>query len=309
MGAADTVPGVSGGTVALILGHYTRLVTAISHFDRTALAMLGKRQWSKLIKHLDLIFLLLLGIGIILGIGTLSGAMHWMLDHHLPETFAAFLGFLLASVWIVKDKIRTWYFGTWLAFIGGAAAAIAISLLQPSTADASLGYLFVAGAVAICAMILPGISGAFVLLLFGVYHLITGIIKDTVKLQIELEALVSLGVFALGCGIGLLAFSKLLRHLLQHHRDLTMATLVGLMAGSVVKLYPLQRPTAETADWDLKDRVMESFSPARWDQPVWHLLIIVVVSAVVIGVIERRFGESDSQVDSHSPLPRADIQQ
>lgn len=296
MGAADTVPGVSGGTIALILGHYKRLITAISHVDGTTLRMVRRGQIRAAAERLDLRFLITLLSGILLGVILLAGVMHHLLDHHMPMTLAAFFGFLLASVWIVKDAVVSWRWSRWLAMSLGVAVAIAITLLPQTNAELSAVYLFIAASVAICAMILPGISGAFILLLFGVYHPVTGLIKDTAKLNVTTQSLVYLSIFAGGCLFGLLAFSRLLKHLLTHHHDLTMSALVGLMLGSIGKLYPLQRPTAETASLESKYRIHQAYWPGEWPDPVWPLIAIAVFSAVSILIVERQFAGNEEPV-------------
>lgn len=290
MGAADTVPGVSGGTVALILGHYTRLITAISRIDGQFLSLGRSRDIAGAAKHIDARFLIGLGAGILVGVATLSGLMHFLLDHHRPQILSVFLGFLVASVVIVRKEVTRWTPSRWVALVVGMALAIAITTLPVSHADPTHAYLFVAASVAICAMILPGISGAFVLVLFGVYHAVTGMIKETVKGNLAWDSLSRLAVFAIGCLFGLLAFSRLLRYLLARHHDLTMATLVGLMIGSIKKLYPLQRVTAETADLDHKEQIMQYIWPAAWPESVWPLVVLAVVSGGIILAVETRFG-------------------
>ncbi|MEO1616513.1 MAG: DUF368 domain-containing protein [Planctomycetota bacterium] len=293
MGAADTVPGVSGGTVALILGHYQRLVGAISRVDRTFIAHLLGRRFTAAWDHLDGRFVVALGAGIGAGIVTLAGLMHWLLDHRLSETYAVFFGLILASIWIVKRYVPKWTPSTWVACGLGIAVAIGIGRLSQASESASLPYLFLAGSVAICAMILPGISGAFVLLLFGVYHPITGMIKNTVKGDVAAESLVQMSVFAVGCLFGLLAFSKVLRWLLEHQRGVTMAALIGLMIGSVEKLWPMQRPTPETAALKMKERVMESIPMQQWDSGVVILIGLAVVAATAVLVLDRVAGGED----------------
>jgi len=286
MGAADTVPGVSGGTVALILGHYRRLVTAISHVDAHALSLLLRRDLSALARHIDLRFLVALAAGILSGVALLAGVMHWLLDHHHSETFAVFLGLMLASVWIVKDYVDQWTAARVLGLLAGAAAAVGITMLPMAEGNMSLPFLFVSASVAICAMILPGISGAFVLLLLGVYHPVTGLIKDAVRGNITVEAAIQIGVFGSGCVIGLLAFSRGLRWLLEHHQGGTMATLMGLMIGSLGKLWPLQLPTAETAELEPKLRVFQYVSPENYPGSVTWLVALVVVAALTVCTME-----------------------
>lgn len=286
MGAADTVPGVSGGTIALILGHYERLVAAISHFDLTALTQLRQGRFNEAARHVDLRFLAALAAGIGAGIVTLAGLMHWLLDYHMPETFAVFFGLLLASVWIVTTYIERWSPSRWSACGAGMVVALVICALPTGTGSSSLPYLFFCGAVAICAMILPGISGAFVLLLLGVYHQITGVIKDAVKGDFGIDALTQVVAFAIGCLFGLFAFTKLLRWLLEHYRDTTMAALMGLMIGSVAKLWPLQVPTPQTAALELKYRELHYVSPTQWPGSLLSLGLLAIAAAGIVTAIE-----------------------
>lgn len=292
MGAADTVPGVSGGTVALILGHYTRLVTAIAHVDITLLGLAREKQYAAAARHLDLRFLVALGLGIATGIVTLSGLMHWLLEYRMPQTLAVFFGLLIASVWIVKGYVDDWTVGRVVSLLVGAGVAIGITLLPMGAGNMSLPYLFFSASIAICAMILPGISGAFVLLLLGVYHGVTGLIKDAAKGNFTGETLTQIAVFGTGCAVGLLAFSRLLRFLLDHHRGTTMAWLMGLMIGSVGKLWPLQRPTPETETLELKYRVMQYVSPADWDGSLVTLAALAVAAAVAVIAVEK-FAEAN----------------
>jgi putative membrane protein len=144
-------------------------------------------------------------------------------------------------------------------------------------------------------MILPGISGAFVLLVFGVYHPITGIIKDAAKLNFSSEGFLQLTVVALGCGFGLLAFSRLLRYLLEHRPSTTLAGLTGLMLGSAFKLWPLQQATAATASLKPKFRVMETFSPSTWEGTSTTILIALAVAAAIFVVIAETLSQRLSE--------------
>ena len=286
MGAADTVPGVSGGTVALILGHYQRLVTCISRFDAHFVSLTLHSKFREAGRYIDVRFLAALGAGIATGIVSLAGVMHWLLDHKQPETFAVFFGLIVASIWIVKSYVKKWGTPQAAACGAGILAAVAITLMPMGEGNMSLPFLFLSASVAICAMILPGISGAFVLLLFGVYHPVTGLIKDAARGNVTLESLVQIAVFASGCAFGLLAFSRLLRWMLEHHRSTTMAGLIGLMIGSVGKLWPLQQATPETADLETKFRQMEFVSVSQWPGSIAMLVSLAVGAAVLVIVIE-----------------------
>ncbi|PHQ36056.1 DUF368 domain-containing protein [Rhodopirellula bahusiensis] len=282
MGAADTVPGVSGGTVALILGHYDRLIEAISHVDTDSLGLLRSGKWMELARRMDLRFLIALGIGIVVGIGSLAGLMHWLLQHRVNETMAVFFGLVLASVWVVRRNVDQWTAPRWALLGVGVLVACGISRIPATTGDASHVFLFFSASIAICAMILPGISGAFILLLLGVYEPVIGMIKGVVKGQIDIDILGRLAVFAAGCLFGLLAFSRLLNYLLKHFRNATMAVLIGLMIGSVGRLWPLQRVTPETAELELKYQVFEWVSPTNYEGSVMILLVLAIIAAAVV---------------------------
>lgn len=285
MGAADIVPGVSGGTVALVLGHYQRLVTAISRFDARALRMVRHRQLRAAFRHIDGRFLLALGIGIGTGIVGLANLMHWLLEHRLAETMSVFFGLVLASGVVVASYVRRWSMRAAAAAVAAAIAAYGIGTLAPTTAVPTLPYLFLSAAIAICAMILPGISGAFVLLLLGVYYPVTGMVKDLAHGVVTADSLLRMTVFASGCAIGLGLFSRLLRRLLDHHANTTYAALLGLMIGSLRKLWPLQIPTSQTAALPFGEREWISVGPSQWNQPLWPLVALTLLAALLVVVV------------------------
>lgn len=291
MGAADIVPGVSGGTVALVLGHYQRLVLAISHFDAVALRLVAHGMWQQLARHTDLRFMLALGCGVLAGIASLNSLMHWLLEHRMPETLAIFFGLVLASSYVVARGIARWNGANVLLALLGAVGAFVLCGLTPTHVQPSYVYLFFAASLAICAMILPGISGAFVLLLLGVYHPITGLVKDFFAGQWSWPLLLQLTVFALGCVTGLALFSRLLRRLLTQHRDPTFAALLGLMVGSLRRLWPLQQATAETAQLKFSQRQWQSMAPAEWQGPIWPLIALAAAAfaaVIILEVVGRR---------------------
>lgn len=287
MGAADTVPGVSGGTVALILGHYDRLIAAISSVDSVSAKLFASGQLRALSERLDLRFMLALGAGIVAGIGSLAGLMHWLLLNRMNETMAVFFGLVLASVWVVRRNVSHWTPGRCIAVVIGAAIAVAISRIPASSGDIHLLYLFLSASIAICAMILPGISGAFVLLLLGVYEPVIAMVKQFFKLDLSVMLILRLTVFTLGCVFGLLAFSRLLNYLLGHRRDVTMATLIGLMIGSVGRLWPLQTVTPETAGLELKFQETMFVTPAQYDGSVTVLITLALIAAAVVLIADH----------------------
>ena len=230
MGAADLVPGVSGGTVALITGIYDDLLQSIS---AVSLGLVGtwKNEGIKGVwKALNAPFLIALAAGIGTSIIALSGLLHHLLEHHKAALFAFFFGLVAASIPLVGREITQRNATTTALFIAGAAVTLGVGSLPPLQVEPSLLYLFACGAVAACAMILPGISGSFILLLLGVYSVVIGALKE-----LDLQVIVAVGAGAVG---GLLGFSKGLKTLLARARNQVMATLTGLLLGSLQALWP-----------------------------------------------------------------------
>jgi putative membrane protein len=283
MGGADVIPGVSGGTVALILGIYQRLVTAISHVDLQLLAFLRHRQWRQAARHLDLRFLISLGIGIAIGFLIMTTLMHYLLTDPQARamTLAAFFGMILASAVLVGMLIRVDSAAMLARVICwallGAVVAYGLSTLRNANVEPNLAYLFMCGAIAICAMILPGISGAMVLLIMGVYVYLTEIPHELVQGKQILGNLTIVVVFGSGCALGLISFSKFLRWLLSRHEAETMALLCGFMVGALRKIWPFQLDvTPDQPDFKLKS--FEATFPDRWDSGVTLVLLSAVLA-------------------------------
>ncbi|MCA9238642.1 MAG: DUF368 domain-containing protein [Planctomycetales bacterium] len=287
MGAADIVPGVSGGTVALILGIYQRLVTAVSRVDSTLLTRVIARQWRSAAEYLDLRFLIALGLGIGIGIVGLAHLMHELLTHYREQTYAAFFGLILASSLFVGRMCLPRTRGmAWLCVLLGAAgvgAAWWVVTLDTVEARHGLVYTFASGCIGICAMILPGVSGSYLLLLLDMYEEITGIIKEIPKLQATASDWLTLAVFASGCLIGILLFSKALKWLLMRFEPQTMAVLCGFMIGSLWKVWPFQHGTSG-GDLSLKEQAVQL-------QPCWpttlgaHELGCLAIAAAAFAVV------------------------
>ena len=256
MGGADIIPGVSGGTMALVLGIYRRLVVALSHVDRQLLALLRGAQWRAAAEHLDLRFAFGVGLGILLGIGCLASIMHTLLEQYALPTWSFLFGLILGSSVLVARMIPRWSLATLLALAAGATFAYWVVGQLPTSPPAGKWYFFVSGGIAICAMILPGISGAFILLLLGSYFEVTGILKDLLRLRIGAEDLAKLVTFSVGCLVGLLSFSKLLRWLLDRWESVTLAVLCGFMLGSLRKIWPFKTDVT-SADYLVRLRAPE----------------------------------------------------
>ena len=279
MGAADVVPGVSGGTMALILGHYERLISAISHIDRELLRLALARKWRAAAEHMDLRFLIGLALGIASGVLMLATLMHYLLEHHQPYTYAAFTGLILGSCYLVAQRLHRWR-PTQLAWAAlGAAIAVGICLAQPVTTPLTPTTAFFSACIAICAMILPGISGAFVLLLLGLYFPVTELIKGILHFEFAPNDLFIVACFVCGCLVGLIAFSRVLRWQLERRHDSTMAMLAGLMAGSLLKIWPFQQVTPETAGLEFKQQVFQRIWPSTSSASLVAVLAIILIAA------------------------------
>lgn len=235
MGAADVVPGVSGGTLALITGIYEELIDTLGGIGPRLLGVWRREGVVAFWRAGNFTFLFTLLAGILTSIALLARLLTWLLEHHPVPVWAFFCGLILASIALVLAPLRQRGPPQWLAFAAGTGAAVAIALAPGLTAlGVSPLVFFLGGAVAICAMILPGISGSFILLLLGLY--------PSVLAAVERGDWPLLLSFMAGCAGGLLAFVRLLKWLLHRYHDTVMALLGGFMAGSLVKLWPWRLP-------------------------------------------------------------------
>ena len=231
MGAANVIPGVSGGTIALLTGIFNELIGALN-------ALLTPKAWKLLFKgnfrefweYIHGTFLLWLGAGVVASVFSLAKLMEYVLSHHPVQTWAFFFGLILVSaVFMLADlKGKKAVDVLWLAI--GAAMGAAICLLSPSTTPDAPWFIAICGAISICTMILPGISGSFILVLLGKYDYIMGAVSN---LDIPV-----LAVFAVGCVVGIVAFSKILHWLIAHFEKQTLLVLIGFTVGSLVKVWP-----------------------------------------------------------------------
>jgi len=238
MGAADIIPGVSGGTIAFITGIYETLITALRTINGFALKKLLRFEFRSFWKTINGGFLASLLLGILISVVTLSGPIVYLLEQHTLFLLSFFFGLIIASAVIITRKVRTHSLSAWIAGITGALTAFFVTSLSPVATPDSLWFIFISGAIAICAMILPGISGSFILLLLGKYAFILESIKE-----LHLTVIV---IFCAGCLTGLLSFVRILSRLLQRYHDQTMLLLAGVMLGSLTRIWPWKAPLAET---------------------------------------------------------------
>lgn len=230
MGAADIVPGVSGGTIAFILGVYERLISALSGVNKTSITLLLKADIKGLWRHFDGAFLAVLGLGILSSLALLSGLITHALEFYPRYLSSFFLGLILASAALLAKDLSHWKRHYVLMMLAGAVFGAFVALLSPTNIEATPVMVVFSGMIAICAMLLPGISGSFILLMLGMYGPVLLAVKS---LQLDI-----LSLFALGAVLGLLTFSKLLKYLMTHFKDVTIAFLIGVMLGSLLKIWP-----------------------------------------------------------------------
>lgn len=238
MGAADVIPGVSGGTIAFIMGIYDEFVGSLASINAEALRLLFKGRFSAFWKHINGSFLLSLVIGIGISIIALAGLMQMLLSDFPIQTWAFFFGLIVASSLFIIRGISGWKLRDGLLLVFGILLGAVICTLSPTQTPDGLWFIFLSGALAICAMILPGISGSFILLILGKYEYVLGAISGLVAGVDPGRNLLILGVFGLGAIIGILAFSRFLHWLLARWQKETMIVLAGFIIGSLVKIWP-----------------------------------------------------------------------
>ena len=240
MGAADVVPGVSGGTIAFIVGIYDELINSIKSINGKSLKLFFTGKFAAFWKMINgsFLFSILLGIGI--SVFSLAKIITWLLVEHPILVWSFFFGLVLASTWFVAKDIKGWNWKTILGFVVGVVVAFYITVATPAETPSYLWFIFLCGAIAICAMILPGISGSFILVLLGIYFFIMDAVKTL--------DLVIIAVFGAGAVVGITSFSRVLSYALKHVRNITLAVLSGFMLGSLNKVWPWKEQITTVVD-------------------------------------------------------------
>lgn len=283
MGAADVVPGVSGGTIAFIVGIYDELINSIKSINGESLKLFFTGKWIAFCKQINAAFLFPIILGIGISIFSLAKVITWLLTDHPVLVWAFFFGLVLASTWFVSKDIKEWNWKTILAFIVGAAVAYYITVATPAETPTNLLFIFLCGAIAICAMILPGISGSFILVLLGKYFFIMEAVK-TFNIKIIL-------VFAAGALIGITTFSRLLSFALKHFRNITLSVLTGFMLGSLNKVWPWKETVQTYVDSHgvVKPLVETNILPNVY---VWEAAVLMVVGFLLVYLLEKLSAKS-----------------
>ena len=271
MGAADVVPGVSGGTIAFITGIYEKLINSISQVDVSLIKKLFSGQFSSVWQQIDGNFLLSLLIGIGFSVLTLAQLAHYLLETYPVLLWSFFFGLVVASIIFIGKQIERWKIIYIISAVLAIAIAYFVTRLTPASGTDSLPYIFFCGTIAISAMILPGISGAFILVLMGAYTTITKAISD-----FDLK---TIAVFGMGAVIGLLSFSKLLKWLFDHHRNIVLAILTGFITGSLNKVWPWKK-VIETRMMDGKEKIISETSVMPWNYEGEPMILASILLAI-----------------------------
>lgn len=284
MGAADVVPGVSGGTMAFITGIYEELLSAISAVNFGLFKTFKQGGIKEVWKAVNGNFLVALLLGIGISVLSLAKFLSWLLENEPILLWSFFFGLVLASVLFIGKQITKWRIATVVVFVLGTFLAYYITTLEPLVSENSSPlFLFIAGSLAICAMILPGISGAFILVLLGAYkHVLDAVHTQDVKL---------LAIIAAGALVGLLTFSRVLKWLFNHYKDLTLAVLTGFILGSLNKIWPWK----ETLTWRTNSEGVQvplneqSISPFAFegDNQLLFAVILGIIGFITIIILEK----------------------
>ncbi|MCE2611626.1 DUF368 domain-containing protein [Flavobacteriaceae bacterium D16] len=282
MGAADVVPGVSGGTIAFISGIYEELISSLSNIGPGLFRTLAKEGIKSTWKELNGNFLLAVFTGIAISIISLAKLISWLLVNEPVLLWSFFFGLVLASVFFVAKGIKRWNIAVILMFAIGAVLAYFITSLPPSENTGSLPYLFLSGALAVCAMILPGISGAFILVLLGSYKTVLDAVHE--------RDLIIIATVGTGAVFGLLSFAKLLKWMFGHYKNITLALLTGFILGSLNKIWPWKEVLSTRVYGDKVIPVLEkNVWPWVFDgnsQLEWAVLLSILGFCVIF-VLER----------------------
>lgn len=283
MGAANVIPGVSGGTIALITGIFERLINAIKSFDVEALKLLFSGKIKDFLKHIDFNFLLSVGVGIAISIISIARLFDYLFENYPVYIWSFFFGLILASVYFVAKGVEHWKVPQVFMFFVGATVALSISLLSPANPNDSFLYLVLCGIVGACSMILPGLSGSFVLILMGNYQLVMIDAVTTMNMALLLPVV-------LGAAVGLLAFSHILAWVFKRFRSQTLSLLSGFILGSLLILWPWKNELTETFGDKIKVVGYDWFFPSSFNGEVWSALCCAIAGVLVIVGMEYLAG-------------------
>lgn len=275
MGAADVVPGVSGGTIAFIAGIYDELINSIKSINMHSLKLLFTGKIAAFWKAINGNFLFALLLGIAISVFSLAKLITYLLLNEPVLVWSFFFGLVLASTWFVTKDIKGWNWKTVAGFVGGAVIAYYITVATPAETSTNLMFIFLCGAIAICAMILPGISGSFILVLLGKYFYVMEAVKTL--------DLVVLGVFAFGAALGITSFSRVLSYALKNFRNITLSVLSGFMLGSLNKVWPWKEVEKLVSDGH-EVMIEHNIAP---NTEVAEAVVLMLIGFILVYVLEK----------------------
>uniref|UniRef100_UPI003FEFFCBE DUF368 domain-containing protein n=1 Tax=Paraprevotella clara TaxID=454154 RepID=UPI003FEFFCBE len=275
MGAADVVPGVSGGTIAFIAGIYDELINSIKSINMHSLKLLFTGKIAAFWKAVNGNFLFALLLGIAISVFSLAKLITYLLLNEPVLVWSFFFGLVLASTWFVTKDIKGWNWKTVAGFVGGAVIAYYITVATPAETSTNLMFIFLCGAIAICAMILPGISGSFILVLLGKYFYVMEAVKTL--------DLVVLGVFAFGAALGITSFSRVLSYALKNFRNINLSVLSGFLLGSLNKVWPWKEVEKLVSDGH-EVMIEHNIAP---NTEVAEAVVLMLIGFILVYVLEK----------------------
>lgn len=310
MGIAEVIPGVSGGTIAFITGIYEDLIGSIKAIGPDLLKAYKSNKWKGIAEAINIGFLIRLIGGMVIGLGIGVFGVTYLLEAFPVLLWSFFFGLIIASAVYIARQLDKWKIRHIILFLSGAVIAYCVTIFTPSSGIHELWFVAISGMIAISALILPGISGSFILVLMGMYTYIVPAVKDAIK-TFAPEKLTILAAFAVGAIIGLATFSRILSWTFKNYRNLTLATLTGFMIGSLNKIWPWRTPTEWLTDangsYILNDEGLrkvikeENLSPFKFTEVTGdshHLLlaiVLMIIGFVAVFVLDKVGSKKDSE--------------
>ena len=281
MGIANVIPGVSGGTIALITKIYEELIISLKSFDKEALILLKKKQLSNFIKHTNLYFLLAIFGGSLVSVFSIASLFEYLFENFPILIWAFFFGLIIASVLFVGKRINKWNLECIISISIGTLIAFSLSFLNKGVANDGLLFVFICGIIGISGMMLPGLSGSFILILMGNYELL--MVESIVNFNITL-----LSIFCLGSIFGLMSFSHLLAWVFKHYKDITLAALTGFILGSLSITWPWQIASETMIIDGMKKTIeYEKYLPKEINQENIFAILLMMIGFFVVYLIEQ----------------------
>ena len=311
MGAANKVPGVSGGIVAFVAGFYEELIDSLQKFNLKALSLLFKREWSEFYVYVNGRFLTLLFSGVIISYFSVSLILDYLIKYYEIQVLAVFFGMILASLYFVYSEIDKWKFKTILFFVIGLVIGLTIMLSKPLTENDGLFFVFFCGVISVSGMTLPGLSGSFLLLLLGNYTLllvdsvnaIYYTLGDLIKMNLEftndthrMKLLRLAVIFSLGSISGLIFFSNILSYVLKKYYQITIAIIIGFISGSLGVIWPWREKVFKlNEEGDIINNSIGNPEIAYYDYLLpniktidfWFLILFIILGAITVTLLER----------------------